>query len=76
MSEVEVRMALVGPTGKSLKFLNNKNNLAAMYLNKKMQIFEREKSLNMAQLDHSKIDALEFMKHVRKREPETHQARK
>ena len=76
MSEVEMRMALVGPTGKSLKFLNNKNNLAAMYLNKRLHSFEREKTYNMAQVEQCKTDALEFMKHVRKREPETQQARK
>ena len=76
MSEVEVRMALVGPTGKSLKFLNNKNNLASMYLQKRLQSFEREKSYNISQVDHTKIDAMEFMKHIRRREPETPQARK
>ena len=76
MSEVEMRQALVGPTGKCLKFLANKNNLADMYLQKKLQNFEREKSYNVLQIDHDRIDAMEFMKHIRKKEPDTRHAKK
>ena len=76
MSEAEVRAALVGPTGKSLKFLNNKNNLVDMYLQKRLKTFEQEKFYNIQQIDHDKIDAMVFMKHVRKKEPDTVHANK
>ena len=71
-----MRSTLVGPTGKCLKFLVNKNNLADMYLQKKLHTYEREKSYNILQIDHERIDAMEFMKHIRKREPDTQHAKK
>lgn len=76
MSEAEVRQTLVGPTGKCLKFLNNKNNLENMYLQKRLQTFEREKSYSISQLDNNKIDTIEFMKHIKKREPDSQQTKK
>lgn len=76
MSEIEAKLALVGPTGKNLKFLNNKNNLADMYLRKKLNCFNRENYYNIQQIDHDKIDAMVFMKHVRKLEAESASAKK
>ena len=76
MSEAEIRSALVGPTGKSLKFLNNKNNLVDMYLQKSLKTFKQEKFYNIQQIDHDKIDAMVFMKHLRKREPDSAHVKK
>ena len=71
-----MRQALVGPTGRCLKSLVNKNNLADMYLQKKLETFEREKSYSVLQIDHERIDAMEFMKNIRKREPDSRNAKK
>ena len=74
MSETDVqRLSLVGvnPNSRSLKFLNTKNNIAALTLKKQIAIFERQKTFSISLIDSRRHDAQALLKQVNKLEQDS-----
>ncbi|XP_052799030.1 uncharacterized protein LOC128230628 [Mya arenaria] len=68
MSESETqRTYLVGvnQNGRSLKFLNNKNNMAAESLRKQLAAYERQKTITMSNMESRRLNTELFLKRVR-----------
>lgn len=53
-----------GPSGRALKFLNNKNNLADLYLKKRLAQFDREKTFSVSHMDRDKFDTVDVLKQI------------
>jgi len=68
MTETESqRSQLIGvnPHSQTLKFLNNKNNIAALSLRKQLASFERQRSMNMSSMEARRLDTELFLKQVK-----------
>ena len=63
-----------GPSGSRLKTLNNRNNLANLYLKKRLEHFSREKTFRIAHLDRDRFDTLDFLQNICKVESDSHPA--
>ncbi|KAK3102985.1 hypothetical protein FSP39_015532 [Pinctada imbricata] len=63
-----------GPTGRSLRTLNNKNNLAGLYLKKRLDQYSREKSFIISHIDRDRFDTKDFLKQIQKIESDNNEA--
>ncbi|KAH3890290.1 uncharacterized protein LOC127851287 [Dreissena polymorpha] len=67
MSEKEdhkITLVGVNPHSRTLKFLNNKNNQALVILKKRLESFERQKTLSISSIETRRLDTQQFLKHV------------
>ena len=78
MSETEARRTAligVGPHSRTLKFLNNKNNIATTILNKKLALIERQSTMTINHLEHTRLDTQDFLKKIKFLEGDTKEAK-
>lgn len=79
MSETDKqRLSLVGvnANSRSLKFLNTKNNIAALTLKKQLAVFEREKTFSISAIDSKRHDTQTFLKQVKNLDQETEESKR
>ena len=63
-----------GPTGRSLRTLNNKNNLAGLYLKKRLDQYKREKTFIISHIDRDRFDTKDFLQQIHKIESDNNEA--
>lgn len=79
MSETDMqRLSLLGvnPNSRSLKFLNTKNNIAALTLKKQLALFERQKTFSISLIDSRRHEAQDLLKQVKKLEQDTDESKR
>ena len=54
------------PSSRALRHLNNRNNVADLYLRKRLQQMEREKNFYISYLDKDRLDVTDFLKNLQR----------
>ena len=54
------------PSAKAMAWVKNRNNISEMYLRKSLELFEKERDINMTLIDQDKLDVMDFKKHIKK----------
>jgi hypothetical protein len=63
-----------GPAGRTLKTLNNKNNLVALYMRKQLEQLNREHTFCISHLDRDRFETHDFLQHIQRKDSEKHPA--
>ena len=54
------------PSAKAMAWVKNRNNISDMHLRKKLEVYERQRDLNMTTIDQDRLDTKDFLKVVKK----------
>ena len=63
-----------GPAGRTLKTLNNKNNLANLYMKKQLDQLTREQTFSITHLDRNRFETHDFLQQVQRKDSDKHPA--
>lgn len=63
-----------GPAGRTLKTLNNKNNLATLYMKKQLEQLHREQTFCISHLDRHRFEVHDFLQQVQRKDSDKHPA--
>ncbi|CAC5390594.1 unnamed protein product [Mytilus coruscus] len=61
-----------GPAGRTLKTLNNKNNLATLYMRKQLDQLRRENTFSISHLDRDRFETHDFLQQVLRKDSDKH----